>query len=244
MDEIYMLKSIYRSEGRYIKGIFCATYYPETPQIRGQFIFLHGFPSWRTKNYDLAEVLASEGFIVHIPHYPGLGLSKGTFDFIETREKIFHFINEIKVQNPELKTSFLGHSWGGYLSLYYQELCDDMLILMAPLAKFPQGSKLEQLIDSLIQEAPEDCIRYDRDSFLTTFRLLENNLEIKGILKNMTAKKVYLFKAERDEVITPDLINDFSESNKNSKLQVVSIDDDHIFSKRGLFIKELLKYIK
>jgi pimeloyl-ACP methyl ester carboxylesterase len=234
----------YSSDGRYFNDeMFYKTFYPNQDNYKGQVAILHGFPGWVTKNYDVAEVLSLSGYLCYVPHHVGTGLSKGSFNFIKSRNWTGDFLNFLRNLNPGLPLTVIGHSWGGYLALYHSSLCNHKLFLMAPLATFPQGEKLKQLTQGLITEASSDCTEYTIDSLYEEFLTLEKDLDFEIINNNPLFSKIYLFKATKDSVITPDLLELLEAKIPKDLMDVITFSDDHLLSKRRIVMHTFLQNI-
>ncbi len=103
------------------------------------FIFLHGFPSIRSRqNLDLAEAV-SKTFHANcfIPHYRGLGISPGRFFLQSSLQDARECLKKISLTFS--KVHLVGHSWGGMISLNLLKEFPNLvasLTLISPLLDF------------------------------------------------------------------------------------------------------------
>lgn len=230
---------VYTSRSFYWGNTFMTEHTPTTP-VKGVFVLLHGFPAWVSKNYDVSELLALEGYKVYIPHHQGLGQSRGKFRFTENIKSTREILTTIKKSNAELPFSLLGHSWGGYLSLRHLDLITDRLILIAPLARFPNDHRRQTLIRALYNNNKTDLPLYTQETLEVEFAQLEEELDYESLRHETTAPRSLLLYGTNDEVIPADLIRAFAEDVKSPKFETVVFTDDHRLSKR----RPVLNYIR
>ena len=72
---------------RWYDDMYVLHFTPSKTPPKGTVFILHGYPSLGRKNYDFAEVVAANNYEVYVPHYPGLGLSKGQFGFLASPKR-------------------------------------------------------------------------------------------------------------------------------------------------------------
>lgn len=237
------INPVYNSRSYYFNNIFITEHTPTT-DIRGLFILLHGFPAWVSKNYDIGEVLAQQGYKIYIPHHQGLGQSKGLFKFTENVNATRELINQIQNQNPNLGLSLMGHSWGGYLSLRHLDLISERLILLAPLARFPTDERRKTLVHNLFKNNKTDLEHYSLENLESEFELLEKNLNPNKILQDShICPNTLLIYGTNDDVIPADLIKDFSKEVYTKKIDVLALNDDHRLSKRRPVLNKIAEWI-
>jgi alpha-beta hydrolase superfamily lysophospholipase len=237
------IKSAYESRSFYLGDIFITEHTP-SEKPKGIFVLLHGFPAWVTKNYDVSEVLALEGYQVYIPHHQGLGQSRGVFRFSENIKTIRHLLTQIKEQHPDLDLSLLGHSWGGYLSLRHLDLITDRLILLAPLARFPNDQRRHTLISSRDLNTEADLSEYTLETLEKEFKQLEQDVNYGLLQEEASAPRSLLLYGTKDEVIPAYLIRDFATDAKSSRFETIVLEDDHRLSKRRPVLDKIRHWLR
>jgi alpha-beta hydrolase superfamily lysophospholipase len=230
------------SQSYFLGDRFITEFTPATPP-KGLFVLLHGFPAWVTKNYDIAEVLVLLGYKVYVPHHQGLGQSKGEFRFTENVDTTRNWLIQLKEQHPNLKLSLGGHSWGGYLSLRNLDLITGRLLLLAPLARFPNDQRRNLLLGNLYHFNKADLPAYTLDSLQEEFQQLEANLDV-ALLKNTPlAPKTLLLYGTNDEVIPADLIAGFAADVSGPHLEIIVSDADHRLSRRRPVLEQIKNWV-
>lgn len=235
---MHSIKPVYTSQSYFVGHRFVTEHIPAKETL-GVFVLLHGFPAWVTKNYDVGEVLAQEGYHVYIPHHEGLGQSMGTFDFISNIQNTRDFLKTIKQKHPHSSLSLVGHSWGGYLCLSSLDYVTDRLILIAPLAHFPTAERRETLINNLYENNQADLENYSLKQLQATFDTLESSLDYSLLNNEASAPKTLLIYGDSDEVIPSDLIRDFGRSISSDRLEIAVFPDDHRLSKRRPVLEKI-----
>lgn len=109
------------SQGARLNAVF---YLASGPGPHPVVLLLHGFPG-NEQNMDLAYAIRRAGWNVLIPHYRGSWGSAGSFSFsnaIEDTQAAVQFLrdpeNAKKYRSDATKIAVVGHSMGGFLSLY------------------------------------------------------------------------------------------------------------------------------
>ena len=109
------------SHGARLNAVF---YLASGPGPHPVVLLLHGFPG-NEQNMDLAYAIRRAGWNVLIPHYRGSWGSAGSFSFsnaIEDTQAAVQFLrdpeNAKKYRSDATKIAVVGHSMGGFLSLY------------------------------------------------------------------------------------------------------------------------------
>lgn len=235
-------KTSFTSHSFYWNNYFITEHTPQEP-IKGQFVLLHGFPAWVSKNYDIGEQLALLGYKVYIPHHQGLGQSQGTFEFLKNLEETTRLIKAIKEKNPLLPFSLLGHSWGAYLSLRHLHEITDKLILLAPLAHFPKDSRRDLLLGNLYEKNKEDIPSYNLVQLKAAFEKLEQEMDYSVINTNPWTQRSLLIYGTNDEVIPSDLMADFASGLRSPRHTTLVTNDDHRLSKRRQILEMIKKWV-
>lgn len=210
---------------------------------KGIFVFLHGFPGWVTKNYDIAEQLCFLGYVVLIPHYPGLGFSAGRFSFKELGKAINNFLEFVKKQY-NLPISLLGHSWGGYLAMSLCHHIEKLLVLLAPLSVFPTGKSLRKSVDALLAEAPSDCKHYMRMKMQNEIESLGKTFSLKKFINKMVHKHFLVIHGIND-VVTPIKDSRVLIAKSKGAASLIELDDGHLlFRNRRNILEYVSKWVK
>jgi pimeloyl-ACP methyl ester carboxylesterase len=205
---------------------------------KGLFICLHGFPAWSTKNYDIGEQLCLLGYAVLIPHYPGLGFSKGDFSFKRSRESIDNFLAFAK-RKYRLPLSLMGHSWGGYLAISLCRHVDKLLLLFAPLSIIPTGKPLRALVAGLLVKHPSDCRRYTKARMQKELESLGAALSPADFVETMARKPFLVVHGTNDDVIP---LKDSSALVAKAKgsAELIELEDEHLLFRHR---RELLDHV-
>jgi alpha-beta hydrolase superfamily lysophospholipase len=233
---------IIHSKSYLYKGMYIFHLLAQKLKPRGIFIVIHGFPSWSSKNYDIAEHLCLLGYEVFIPHHKGLGLSKGNFSFKKSISDIEKLIKIIKREKPELKISLLGHSWGGYVSLQLHKYVEEHLILLAPLIEVPLSSKLSYFVNYFFKHYPSETKTYSKQSLKREFIELQGNFAIAEFVNHIKSRNLLLLHGKQDDLIPIWSSTIFAKKlSKFSKFDYVKMNEDHRLSKKRNLVFEKIK---
>lgn len=110
-------------------------------------VFLHGFPGFRSKqNQDHAAGVSEQlKMRSDVLLYSGLGVAPGVFSFAECVEQVRAHIKSLcTLHGGKQKINFIGHSWGGFLSLLFAKEFSqhvDRIILISPLLAFKDAKE-------------------------------------------------------------------------------------------------------
>ncbi len=192
-------------------------------------LMLHGFPGWINKNYDIAERLALQGHSVFLPHYRGLGHSKGRFSFEKSITDIEALIETINAEFRLKKLSLIGHSWGGLVASIISPANLHKTCLLAPLINLPNKKALIKLTSDLIVEHPNDCGNHTPASLAALFRDLTGKILKKDLSIRAKNNQLVIFHGSQDSVINPALSKKLKLVVPKLRLNVLY--DDHSFSK-------------
>ena len=206
------------------------------------FLLLHGFPAWSTKNYDIAETLALDGFFSVVAHHIGLGLSQGQFSFKRSVEETAALIAQVRSVNPGRPVTVVGHSWGGFLALALAELADDVVVL-APLTRVPKGQDLWNLVDGLFEESPQECSVYTRESLFAEFEELATAYPFDSMVAKCKDKRVMVIHGTRDPVLPVKNSSEFVAA-LGSNVTYLELDDLHLLvGHRRRLLQELRRWV-
>ncbi|MFC1522856.1 alpha/beta hydrolase [Elusimicrobiota bacterium] len=234
-----MHKQPIKARAFFWKGMYIFELLPTSARAaKGMFICLHGFPAWSTKNYDIAEYLCLLGYAVLIPHYHGLGFSKGEFSFKQSAQRADHFIRYVK-KYYKMPVSLMGHSWGGYLAIALCHHIEKNLLLFAPLSRFPAGRSLSQLIKGLFLEAPDDCRRYTTATMRKELESLARSTSYEKFFTKMANKRLLIVHGKNDNVIPIEDSRALVAKLKVSS-DILELDDDHLLLQRR---RDIFKFL-
>jgi esterase/lipase len=223
---------------QWYEDMYVLHFTPSKSPPKGTVFILHGYPSLGRKNYDFAEVVAANNYEVYVPHYPGLGLSKGQFGFLRSYESVRKLIYAVKI-NENNKLSIIGHSWGGYLALLNSDLIDDTAIFLAPLPRLPTAvdfakfyltpgynsnfESLENFSEVLLAIAPEVTQHYSATSLneeIVQMQILE-----KQRLESRPMLRILVIHGDNDIDIPIEFVDTTFKENWDQTIDVVN--DDH-----------------
>jgi len=122
-------------------------------------ISLHGFPAVRSQqNRFYADLVAKDlSRDCTVLLYDGLGFSPGVFSFKETLKEVDAYFSKFELAKDE-KVDLLGHSWGGFLSLYLTSRYPERigrLVLMSPLLEFGQAAQSRVELEKTAASNPQ-----------------------------------------------------------------------------------------
>ena len=243
------VQRLFSSESYYWGEMFVTHMKPQQ-NSQGCVLFLHGYPAAKQKNYDVAEVFALSGFDVFLPHYAGLGWSKGVFGFEKSRDEIAKLAREIKAQRPDCPLSVVGHSWGGLLAIQIADQIDGNLLLFAPLSYIPSEdsgdienknySNLKNFTNFISSISPKNSAQYSFDKLyaeINRLRLDEEN-QIAWMMNHRIT--VTILHAPDDDVIpirhSRDLVQKLSTGASSSSLIEVPHEDHSFGNDRAAFL--------
>ncbi|MCK6596452.1 MAG: alpha/beta fold hydrolase [Bdellovibrionaceae bacterium] len=210
------------------------------------FIF-HGFPSQKNRNKDIAHALGTKtpyNILVH--HYEGLGESLGKFNFIKSLTNAEKFVaHHLKLGNYK-KIHFVGHSWGGFISLNLLRKFNKQtarLVLLSPFNQIPKNKNLNQFIDALFTEYPHCFYETNKKQILKDFQFIQDKYDLVAFFKNKPiSQKIKILQAKNDlavpEVTTKSLLPYLG-----SHVTYTELELDHSFTmNRAETIKSILKF--
>ena len=241
--------NVFHTQSAYAKNdIYLADYIPPGDPKGCVFMF-HGFPG-SVKNYDIAEELARKGYRVIAPHYRGLGQSRGygTFSFEQSINEMEQLVREFKADNPRCRITFLGHSWGGLVSISLSDLADE-LILMAPLSfiptndsDIPTSNPTEKPYSSLdkftvfLHEMSYEFTGTSVEDLRSELKRISQNLEHKAEQYGLSEKSMKIFHGTEDSVIRYSQSVKLSKKTKNATLKKIEGAEHLLLQNRQKFI--------
>ena len=228
----------------------CFNYMYDQNSSDGIFIF-HGFPSQKNRNKDLAHFLfESTKASIFVHHYEGIGESLGKFYFEKSLSTAKRYVEHIKKEFNLKRIHFLGHSWGGFVSLnLLPHFAHDLasLVLYSPFTQIPAGKGIEELAENLMKEYPHMFFHRTHSEVCAEFKMIQQNYDYPKTLAPLQwqrpglilqAKNDLLTPEERTRAVLPLLGHD-------TKYEELAIDHsftekrDHTFSLTGNFYKHI-----
>jgi esterase/lipase len=199
--------------------------------------FFHGFPGLKSLEMltPLAKRLAHErGVDTHVMAYPGLHDDLGAFSFAgaiqASREMVARKVSEKDYD----RVHFIGHSWGGFVSLALSKSMMSSklrLVLLAPLTRVGGRDRPERLFGSVAEIYPEKFKPETREAFardmLGVCDAYDFNRHAAGWLKSESVKIIL---AKHDDAVTRAESDAFLLQYGRSPLPVEVLDDDHGFT--------------
>lgn len=210
------------------------------------FIF-HGFPSQKNRNKDIAYALSKatkHTVIVH--HYEGLGESLGDFTFQKSLKNAEKFVAYHLRQGNYKKIHFVGHSWGGFVSLNLLRKFSSQvksLFLLSPFNQIPENKNLSDLVDGLFKEYPHCFFKTNKSRVKKDFERVEKEYDLQTFFRNKKiSQKIKILQAKNDlavpEKTTREIAKLLGESCQYKEIAV-----DHSFTeKRSQTIKMICQH--
>ena len=185
----------------------CFNYTYEQNSQDGIFIF-HGFPSQKNRNKDLAfNLFQNTKASVFVHHYEGIGESLGFFYFKKSIDRARRYVTQITKEFKLKNIHFVGHSWGGFISLnllpdYSDEL--KSLVLYSPFTEIPAGKGVEELADALLKEYPHLFFHRTRNEVVDEFSQIQSNYKYKVALEKIDWQNPTLILQALNDLATPE----------------------------------------
>jgi esterase/lipase len=212
------------------------------------FIF-HGFPSQKNRNKDIAYALSkSTNHTIIVHHYQGLGESLGEFTFFESLDNAEKFIKHHLKLGKYKKIHFVGHSWGGFISLNMLRkfpIIVDKIFLLSPFNQVPENKNLTILVDALFHEYPHCFFKTTKAKVKKDFMNVEKKYDLIKFLKTYTStQKIKILQAKNDLAVPESTTRHLSQLlGRACKYQEVKID--HSFTEqRAQTIKAICEFFK
>lgn len=185
----------------------CFNYVYDQNSSEGIFIF-HGFPSQKNRNKDLAHFLSqttSTSIFVH--HYEGIGESLGKFYFENSLTTAMRYVEHIRKEFGLKRIHFLGHSWGGFVSLNLLPIfANDLgsVVLYSPFTQIPDGKGIDDLADGLMTEYPHMFFHRTHAEVCAEFKAIQNNFPYVPSLAKTKWQKPTLVLQAKNDLLTPE----------------------------------------
>ncbi len=210
------------------------------------FIF-HGFPSQKNRNKDIAFALSkSTKHTVIVHHYEGIGESLGTYTFWKSVRNAEKFVAYHLRKGGYKKIHFVGHSWGGFISLNLlrkYSACVESLFLLSPFNQIPENKNLEQLVSALFKEYPHCFFHTNKSKVKKDFTRVEKKYDLIKFFKKTTPKqKIQILQAKKDLAV-PEATTKQIAKLLGKKCNYKEIVVDHSFTeKRQQTIKAITQF--
>lgn len=185
----------------------CFNYTYDQNSRDGVFIF-HGFPSQKNRNKDLAYFLSQNiKASVFVHHYEGIGESLGKFYFENSLITAKKYVEHIKKEFNLNRIHFLGHSWGGFVSLNLLSLfADDLasMVLYSPFTEIPEGKGIDELADNLMKEYPHLFFHRNHTDVVAEFKKIQERYNYKESLAHVQGQRPVLILQAKNDQLTPE----------------------------------------
>lgn len=182
-------------------------HYQGTGSANGRLIvFLHGFPSVRSKqNREIAAAVSKEtGRPTELLLYSGLGHASGKFTFSGCLAEVSGYFENL-FNGPVKHVDLVGHSWGGYLALTMASRYPDRvrkLVLMSPLLWFASEERVVGGFAESREENPQIDFG-DLDSLARDFCRIGRAHPSETLIAGVSPATEVLFLQARIDPITP-----------------------------------------
>ncbi|MBY0369911.1 alpha/beta hydrolase, partial [bacterium] len=193
-----------------------------------------GFPAFKTqRNEDLAERLAqSLGRDVYVLHYRGLGQNlRGPFSFEASAEQATACIQWLRTKYQSL--SFVGHSWGGGLTVRNFDKLDagSIVFLISPLVLLPPKPALERLVNYIYNDAPQLFPGVTVPELLADLARFATHFDSKAMVRKyeVPSKNLVYIQAKVDEETPVEYAREVVPCFKTKPLYIES-EQDHSFT--------------
>lgn len=229
----------------------CFNYTYDQHSADGIFIF-HGFPSQKNRNKDLAHFLfESTKASIFVHHYEGIGESLGKFYFEKSLVAAKNYVDHIKKEFKLKRIHFLGHSWGGFISLnllsaFAHDLCS--LVLYSPFTQIPTNKGIDELAANLMKEYPNMFFHRTHSNVCAEFKFLQDNYNYPDALRQLHWQRPTLILQAQNDPLTPEEKTRTVLSLLGNNTQYIELGIDHSFTEKRdqtfLLTKDFYKKIQ
>jgi pimeloyl-ACP methyl ester carboxylesterase len=185
----------------------CFNYTYDQNSSEGIFIF-HGFPSQKNRNKDLAYFLfESTKANVFVHHYEGIGESLGKFYFEKSLITALRYVEHIKKKFNLKRIHFLGHSWGGFVSLnLLSHFADDLgsVVLYSPFTQIPADKGINELAENLMREYPHMFFHRTLLDVCAEFKMIQERYNYQNSLAAIQWQRPGLILQAKNDLLTPE----------------------------------------
>lgn len=213
----------------------------ETTGDREAVLFLHGYPAESAiKNRDIAEgVHQATDFDVFLIHYPGLDRGLGRFTFKKSKQAVFEFCEHLRKLGYKT-VHFVGHSWGGFLSLASNSFWSQKskIVLLSPFLEIPQDEKLTQFTRTIYTDTKKHLLPMTeqevRDDLLALYQ--QNSFASMQSIFQKSTSEIYFLQALHDEATPPETARLALQNCQNPLVIYQELETDHGFTDRQFII--------
>jgi esterase/lipase len=225
----------------HLSGLYFEKFHTKTAS-KDAMLFLHGYPAnIGYKNRDLADFSSNQfSMDTFLIHYSGLGNSTGNYSFSNSVNDVESIIKYLKKMGYS-KIHFIGHSWGGFLTLKLSQLWDNesKIVLLSPFINFPYGQELTSLASHIYKESSiflspmteEETIEDLNKVRLSTEQIISNIKKLNN--------KITLIQAQNDDETPREHAEEFARALIN-QIDYHEINSDHSFSTNRELLKKLI----
>lgn len=211
----------------------CFNYTYDQESTDGIFVF-HGFPSQKNRNKDLAFNLSqSTQASVFVHHYEGIGESLGQFYFESTVANASRYVEQIQKDFGLKRIHFLGHSWGGFVSLNLLPTFAPVLgslVLYSPFTQIPEHTGIDELADILMNEYPHLFFHRTRIEVIEEFKAMQKRFTYHKELAKLQWQGPTLVLQALNDASTPEIRTKEILPFLGKNVKYLELEIDHSFT--------------
>lgn len=172
----------------------------------------------------------------------------GEFTFLASLDNSEKFIKHHLKLGKFKKIHFVGHSWGGFISLNMLRKFSsvvDKIFLLSPFSQVPENKNLTLLVNALFHDYPHCFLETTKDRVKKDFMSVEKKYDLIKFLQTYTAtQRIKILQAENDLAVPESTTRHLSNLlGENCKYQEVKLD--HSFTEqREQTIKVICEFFK
>jgi pimeloyl-ACP methyl ester carboxylesterase len=203
---------------------------------KAKTVFLHGFPSLRSKqNRELADRVTEElQSHADLLLYSGLGFAEGTFTFSGCVHEVNQYF-ERTLPSGSVDINLVGHSWGGFLSLLMASRFGARvrkMILLSPLLFFGNEEQAMAGLKSIVDDNPQLALGEARALVRDFCSIGLQNPTEKLIQQIPTGVEILFLQAKVDQLTPPEIAKSFAakmQQHFKTPPEFELVDNDHSF---------------
>lgn len=212
-------------------------------------LMLHGFPAAVfsepsfEKNHDIGlYVSRNTKMDVCLPHYEGLGKSRGSFSFIKSIEDAIRIGHKLITVDGYRRIHLLGHSWGGFVAMsVLKALAGNVgkVVLLSPFTEVPDAGSLKCLLESICSNVDITFESGSIDDAVYELIQVGQCQSPNAIAQVCTSNDIMIIQAKDDDEVPAQSTRRFVEMFK-VRPQYVELDSDHRFMLNREYVKQLI----
>ena len=203
-------------------------------------IFLHGFPSLRSKqNRELAEIVSQTNSVeVLLPLYSGLGFSKGTFLFSECRANVeawaTRLVRERRAAGWTGELKIVGHSWGGFLSLALAQIPEiaallTQVILLSPLVHFAKALNVAPAFAHMTSQTELVLNLPETQALADDFQRVGEKVDVSQMIQQLSPNLRVTYLQAKTDLMTPPALAEKMRVHFRCHFDFSLVDQEHSF---------------